>query len=840
MGSLPNSNSTYKTAMECLSTFYSAIDPSLIPPPRPVSEWLEDNLYGFIRGILQYYPEHSQEVIDLFGCSSKPPNDDTITQKIYEWYDLHIGPFKSPKWWSPCSSACSDCGPPSKEPFHSELRTAVRARDGVCLFCWNPESLETARIIAPKENFTEISYTVLQAAGFDHMNQVQNGLLLCANCRGQFDMLNIYVDVVNGKMVVKVINKTNDVNHNDRSNARSGFRVVSRGFWGKHIKDGRKPTEDDGEMALYFQDNEPSIQPSLKALEFHKTACLIWRMAGGAEEDSDDEWDDGDDGGVVSDLSKMASTEEWNVNEKYEESGRQNRDGKSSRFQKMSKNEAPNHQWQDDNRYGFISGILQYYPEHSQEAIDLFLSSKPPTKGTITEKVNEWYDLHIMPFKQYGRNGSSNGSSPKSQSPCSSISGSSRRPKAAANLQGRRSPKTSSPRSSPRSSVGGSVRLSKELSHSDLRTAVRARDGVCLFCWINESLETAHIIAQKRTITDISNTVLQAAGLENLYQIQNGLLLCANCHKQFDLLNRCVDVVNGKMVVKFINRTNDMVYSERSDSWRIILSTRNCIKDKFKDGRKPTEDDGEMALYFQDNEPSIQPSLKALEFHKTACLIWRMAGGAEEDSDDEWDDGDDGGVVSDLSKMASTEEWSDEMLLLDQHLMEALSAADEPGHDVNQTTENIHLVPSMESQVEMPKVQAPDGTTMILPGKLSQVAIPDEPLHNQLPTPHHLDIGKPDVELLRTIDELEAEKVEEDFGSVGSLSITTPLTATPKDSPFSLLDRRRTPQKVQLHGGDHVDAVIEKLKNRRESIHFFKEIAEGALAPVTSYLKEYS
>ncbi|KAJ3413855.1 hypothetical protein HDV05_007376 [Chytridiales sp. JEL 0842] len=83
---------------------------------------------------------------------------------------------------------------------------------------------------------------------------------------------------------------------------------------------------------------------------------------------------------------------------------------------------------------------------------------------------------------------------------------------------------------------------------------------------------------------------------------------------------------------------------EKKEEFRVGV----CVKDKFKDGRKPTEDDGEMVLYFQDNEPSIQPSLKALEFHKTACLIWRMAGGAEEDSDDEWDGGDDGGVVSDL------------------------------------------------------------------------------------------------------------------------------------------------------------------------------------------------
>ena len=48
-------------------------------------------------------------------------------------------------------------------------------------------------------------------------------------------------------------------------------------------------------MALYFKQNDPKNLPNRKALEFHKTACLIWRMAGGAEEDDDYSEDDYDD-----------------------------------------------------------------------------------------------------------------------------------------------------------------------------------------------------------------------------------------------------------------------------------------------------------------------------------------------------------------------------------------------------------------------------------------------------------------------------------------------------------------------------------------------------------------
>jgi hypothetical protein len=46
-------------------------------------------------------------------------------------------------------------------------------------------------------------------------------------------------------------------------------------------------------MALHFVQNNPTKLPNRQALEFHKAACMIWRMASGAgtEEEycSDDE-----------------------------------------------------------------------------------------------------------------------------------------------------------------------------------------------------------------------------------------------------------------------------------------------------------------------------------------------------------------------------------------------------------------------------------------------------------------------------------------------------------------------------------------------------------------------
>ena len=47
-------------------------------------------------------------------------------------------------------------------------------------------------------------------------------------------------------------------------------------------------------MALYFMQNNDTITPNRKALEFHKTACLIWRLAGGAEPEEDYCFDDED------------------------------------------------------------------------------------------------------------------------------------------------------------------------------------------------------------------------------------------------------------------------------------------------------------------------------------------------------------------------------------------------------------------------------------------------------------------------------------------------------------------------------------------------------------------
>jgi hypothetical protein len=62
--------------------------------------------------------------------------------------------------------------------------------------------------------------------------------------------------------------------------------------------DNRQAVETNGDVALYFVQNNPTKFPNRNALEFHKAACMIWRMAGGAETDEEYCSDDEDLGSV--------------------------------------------------------------------------------------------------------------------------------------------------------------------------------------------------------------------------------------------------------------------------------------------------------------------------------------------------------------------------------------------------------------------------------------------------------------------------------------------------------------------------------------------------------------
>ena len=94
-----------------------------------------------------------------------------------------------------------------------------------------------------------------------------------------------------------VVNETNDETSDKHKEWKDNVRVLkgNRMLWQENWTDidNRQAVETNGEMALYFVQNDLTKLPNRKALEFHKAACMIWRMAGGAETDeeycSDDE-----------------------------------------------------------------------------------------------------------------------------------------------------------------------------------------------------------------------------------------------------------------------------------------------------------------------------------------------------------------------------------------------------------------------------------------------------------------------------------------------------------------------------------------------------------------------
>ncbi|KAL5032885.1 hypothetical protein RTP6_000921 [Batrachochytrium dendrobatidis] len=150
------------------------------------------------------------------------------------------------------------------------------------------------------------------------------------------------------------------------------------------------------------------------------------------------------------------------------------------------------------------------------------------------------------------------------------------------------------------------------------------------------------------------DSLFKRAGITQKHQVQNGLLLCRNCHSQFDLLKQYVDVADDKLVVKVINETNDETsdkHKEWKDTVRVLKGNRMLWQENWTDidNRQSMESNGEMALYFVQNNPTKLPNRNALEFHKTACMIWRMAGGAE--TDDEYCSDDDDLVPVDTAAL---------------------------------------------------------------------------------------------------------------------------------------------------------------------------------------------
>ncbi|KAJ3022881.1 UNVERIFIED_CONTAM: hypothetical protein HDU68_008905 [Siphonaria sp. JEL0065] len=288
---------------------------------------------------------------------------------------------------------------------------------------------------------------------------------------------------------------------------------------------------------------------------------------------------------------------------------------------------APMSGWTNSNKFGFLKGIVTYHSEYIDEVYLRLGSALCPLPGSTeeTDYLKLLYDRYIRPFKQHGQNGSSN----------------------------------STPRSSAPSSVSGSSIDLQKLEHADFKAALHSRDKVCLFCWDNLQLQAAHLIAQKTTIALIAAELLSRAGLNSVNEIQNGVLLCNKCHGEFDGLRRYIDVdENDHLVAKVVNLTDDPNNEDYVDALDIVKAIRGTKAKRFY-GRNVVNGNGEMQIYFIQDDPALSPNRTALRFHKTACLIWRMAAGADVEADDNMEeDGDDIGVLGE--KLRNIQAWREQ------------------------------------------------------------------------------------------------------------------------------------------------------------------------------------
>jgi hypothetical protein len=272
-----------------------------VPQQREKPEWIEENKFGFLLGVLHHGT--NTHVAQLHSLLSSNSMQETEAWTIHVLFEFYIGPFhdyfiSQPRCRTPLALSSSSDGSKIyhivKELSHSHLRKQLLKRDGGCLFCWQRHQRRGVHVVTHSDDLAG-GPSLFDQTGIAQMHSVQNGLLLCGNCRYAFSSLSKYVDIVDQKMVVKVVNATNDEQNQQWKRSIRDLkmlRAIREEDWTDTDK--RQSIESNGEMALYFVNNDPALQPNRKALEFHKAACLIWRMAGGAVPDYENCSDDGD------------------------------------------------------------------------------------------------------------------------------------------------------------------------------------------------------------------------------------------------------------------------------------------------------------------------------------------------------------------------------------------------------------------------------------------------------------------------------------------------------------------------------------------------------------------
>ncbi|KAJ3246909.1 hypothetical protein HDU77_008794 [Chytriomyces hyalinus] len=210
---------TFEMARNAVAEFYGIevrdIDRSVaqvasVPgPQKPIwSKFGKRNKFGFLYGILFGSNRLKEKVMEK-------AEEERCLSLLYARF---IQPFKqhgTSGSLNACPHGSSGSTPngsstPIKsnatDPTHSNFSTALRKRDVVCLICWGDEGINAAHLIAQKSSIPLVIKKLLERAGMMHSVFQVNGVLLCAICHITFDALKRYIDVVDGRLIAKIVN----------------------------------------------------------------------------------------------------------------------------------------------------------------------------------------------------------------------------------------------------------------------------------------------------------------------------------------------------------------------------------------------------------------------------------------------------------------------------------------------------------------------------------------------------------------------------------------------------------------------------------------------------------
>jgi HNH endonuclease len=201
------------------------------------------------------------------------------------------------------------------------------------------------------------------------------------------------------------------------------------------------------------------------------------------------------------------------------------------------------------------------------------------------------------------------------------------------------------------------------------KEALHERDVICCVCWKSEKLllNGAHIIAHKtgNVMAIDTERIARICGI-GLNSLQNGLLLCSDCHSHFDALKLWFDVEedrNNQTIYRACGR--ERIIMVKPD-WR-VTNTKHSFQKEIVQGQldrcgTTIEEETEDGLFscFPSNEASYWPNAQTLAFHKKAGLIWKFSAGSGEFEEYDYDNTPEDGIVVVQKAIKKLERFAEE------------------------------------------------------------------------------------------------------------------------------------------------------------------------------------